>query len=60
MAIITEHGEYVVECDVCGEVEKGFSDWSEAKEWMFDNGWRSARGKDGEWESLCVVCADRL
>jgi hypothetical protein len=50
-------GTFDLICDSCGESpNENFDDFMEAVEYKKDNGWRSHKNGDGEWEDLCPDC----
>jgi len=54
--ILDTYGMFVVVCDCCREpVEDSFESFSEALEWVKNNGWESTFKKSG-WENICPDC----
>lgn len=54
------HGDYTLECDICGaEAEETFDSFMDAVEWKKDksNGWTSKK-RDGEWMDVCPDCRE--
>jgi hypothetical protein len=51
--------DYVLTCDNCGdESDEMFDSFYEAVEYKKDkdNGWRTVKDKDGNWQELCPAC----
>jgi hypothetical protein len=51
--------EFVLSCDNCGdECDEIFESFYEAVEYKKDedNGWRTIKDKDGDWQELCPAC----
>ena len=62
MAIIENYKrrgkEFVVECDVCGELpEAVFDDFWKAKKYVDDEGWLTELD-NCEWINICPECID--
>lgn len=54
-----QKGKFVVECDGpgCMEVlETETGDFSAARERMRQEGWKSRKNKQDEWEHFCEAC----
>jgi hypothetical protein len=52
-------GSFLLSCDNCGEwCDEIFDTFYDAvaykKDW--DNGWRTVKDKDGDWQELCPAC----
>jgi hypothetical protein len=44
-------------CDHCEESVDGFDEFADAVQHKKDYGWKSVKGKSGEWHELCPECS---
>jgi len=50
---------YSLVCDYCeDEVEEDFEEFLDVVNYKRENGWKSIKGKSGEWSEICPTCAD--
>lgn len=50
---------YSLYCDVCGEeADEDFFDFHEAVDYKKNNGWKSQKRNDGQWEDVCPECQE--
>jgi hypothetical protein len=52
-------GDFRLVCDCCGdEADEQFENFYEAVDYKKDgdNGWRTVKDKDGDWNELCPAC----
>ena len=56
--MIERHGDtFDLQCDVCGTSALiPFKWFMQAVEYKKDNGWKSHKNGDGDWEDLCPEC----
>ena len=54
--ISKRNGEYILECDECGEEVDGFDFFDEAVEYAKDEQW-TLESVRGGWENLCPDCS---
>lgn len=50
-----QHGEYILICDICGEVAETFNDFYDAVQFKKDEDWKS-RKINGDWHDVCPGC----
>ena len=52
-------GQYYLYCDVCGEeAEESFFGFDDTVQYKKDNGWKSQKNEDGDWEDVCPNCQE--
>lgn len=49
-------GTHTFSCDKCGDCEGGEGDFRDVWADLKDEGWRTFRNDDGDWEHRCPVC----
>ena len=55
--IIKEYGKYFGYCDLCDEETPKFKTWTEVREYIRRNGWKTTKNEDTEeWENHCPRC----
>ena len=43
-------------CDICGYETGGFDNFKEAVDYKKEEGWKSQKVSDDEWEDICLEC----
>lgn len=52
-----QHGEYVVDCDVCEDnTLDGYETFQDAVDGAREEGWRTRKSAKGQWENVCPNC----
>lgn len=55
-----EYGSFTLSCDICYEkAPYSFADFYDAVDYKKENGWKSQKNDNNEWEDVCPKCAKK-
>lgn len=58
--IVREYGSFTLLCDICYEEDPhSFIDFYDAVDYKKENGWKSQKNDNDEWEDVCPKCVKK-